>query len=159
MTHRISDSSLFSGIPTEEQLYEWGYREWMDPIPTPAELLERAKQDKIAEIISYDQSTEVNDFIWNGEHMWIDYNLRNDYLTKVQSAKRLGYTSVPFLGMEIPVDTAQRMIDMVNVYAMRCTAVTDAHKAAVEALDTVEAVEAYDYTVGYPDKINFDNIV
>ena len=159
ITRRLADGSLFSGIPTEEQLTEWGFEEVVEPVPTPEEELQIAKEHKKVEISDYDQSTDVNDFIWNGEHMWINYNLRDNYLTTVQGAKRLGYATVPFLGMEIPVDTAQMMIDMVNVYAMRCTAVTDAHKAAVDALETVEAVNNYDYTVGYPEKINFDQVM
>ena len=159
MTRQLEDGSLFSGVPTVEQLTEWGFEEYHEPQPTPEEELEMAKEHKKKEIADYDQSPAVNDFIWNGEHMWINYDLRDNYLTTVQGAKRLGYSTVPFLGMEIPVDTAQAMIDMVNVYAMRCTAVTDAHKAAVEALDTIEAVEAYDYTVGYPEKINFDEVM
>ena len=34
-------------------------------------------------------------------------------------------------------------------------AVTAAHKAAANALESVEDVVAYDYTQGYPEKLNF----
>jgi hypothetical protein len=41
------------------------------------------------------------------------------------------------------------------MYAVTCTGVTATHKAAINSLDTVEEVEAYDFTVGYPEKLTF----
>jgi len=49
MTKKI-ENGVFSGIPTEEQLTEWGFEEWIDPEPpelTEEELLEKAKIEKI----------------------------------------------------------------------------------------------------------------
>jgi hypothetical protein len=42
------------------------------------------------------------------------------------------------------------------MYAVTCAGVTAQHKAAVNALATVEEVEGYDFTVGYPEKLVFD---
>ena len=47
------------------------------------------------------------------------------------------------------------MLVAVEVYAGDALNVTESHKAAVEALESVEDVEAYDYTVGYPTKLVF----
>ena len=44
------DGSLFSGIPSVEQLESWGFEEYIEPTPTPEELLARAKANKIAEL-------------------------------------------------------------------------------------------------------------
>ena len=33
MTYRISETEVFSGVPTEEQLIEWGYEEYVEPEP------------------------------------------------------------------------------------------------------------------------------
>lgn len=158
MTRQLEDGSLFSGIPTEEQLLSWGFEEYVEPTPTPEEELAIAKENKKMEISDYDRSDSVNDFIFHGKHMWLAPDIRSNYMLTIEGAKRLGVAVVPFLGIEIPVDNAQTMLDMINVYAMQCVAVTEAHKAAVDALDTVEAVEAYDYTTGYPEKVNFDEL-
>ena len=48
------------------------------------------------------------------------------------------------------------LANAVENYAGACQNVTTAHRHAVEALTTVKKVEAYDYTTGYPQKINFD---
>lgn len=117
--------------------------------------LELLKLNKILQLKVYDTSTAVNSFSLNGSSMWIDYNLRNDYTLKVQSAKRKGIETVAFLGHEIPVDTAMEMLDAVDIYAMRCTGVTESHAAAILALQAEADVEAYDFTTGYPDKLSF----
>lgn len=49
------DDALFSGIPTEEQLAEWGYEEYFEPTPIPlseAEFAEQQRQRRMNEILS-----------------------------------------------------------------------------------------------------------
>ena len=55
LTRRVN-GTLFSGVPSVEQLTEWGFVEWVEPEPTPEQLLERAKASKIAELEIYDNS-------------------------------------------------------------------------------------------------------
>jgi hypothetical protein len=52
-----------------------------------------------------------------------------------------------------PTDVWYYMLGLVEVYASDCLNVTEGHKRAVQALETVEAVEDYDYTTGYPEKV------
>ena len=51
------------------------------------------------------------------------------------------------------------MINTVENYAGVCQTVTEEHRDAVQALESVEDVEAYDYTTDYPSKINFDEML
>ena len=84
--------------PSEEQLFAWGFREWIEPAPTPTELLERAKMQKIAEIEAYDNSGEVNgfDIVVGGQTMaaWLTPDNRSDYKNSLDSAELLGMTEV-----------------------------------------------------------------
>ena len=75
ITRRV-ENGVFTGIPSEEQLMQWGFVEWVEPAPTPAELLERAKQEKIAELEAYDQSDAVDSFTINGQSMWLTVEMR-----------------------------------------------------------------------------------
>ena len=150
----IELSGKWVSNPTLEMMYADGWAEWFEPEPTPEELLERAKAEKLAAIDGYDRS--ITNFIIGGRQMWISPADRANYLNTLQGAQRLGVESVPFLGMTIPVASGITMLDAINLYAMQTLGVTDAHKAAVEALNSVEAVEAYDNTVGYPPMLNFD---
>lgn len=162
MTHS-TENMLFSGIPTEEQLTEWGFEEWSEPKPTPQQLLEQAKQRKIAEIEAYDASDAVNGFIIRTEGgditEWLDTEKRNNAFRAIDSAKKLGDESISFaigdIPVTLPVTTAEIYLARVEKYAVTCANVTASHKVAINALGTVEAVEGYDNRTGYPEKLIF----
>lgn len=163
LTRKV-ENGVFSGIPSVELLYAWGFREWIDPAPTPAQLLEQAKASKIAEIEAYDSSEEVNgfDIIVGGQTMaaWLTPDKRSDYKNSLDSAELLGMTEVHpvFNGVQltIPTQMAKIALARVQIYANQCFGVTETHKADVEALTTIEDVEAYDYHTGYPERLVFE---
>ena len=55
----------------------------------------------------------------------------------------------------IPISDALRMLNEIEMYALNCYNVTQSHIAAVRALQTIEEIENYDYTIGYPEKLSF----
>jgi hypothetical protein len=154
---RPVEGGFFSGYPTEEQLLEWGFEEYIAPAPTPEELLEQTRKQKLYELQDYDSSPAVNSFNLFGEDMWIAPDERSNYMLTLEGAKRLGISEITFLGHNVPLDDALNMLDAINVYAMQCVGVTDAHRKAINELTTIEDVEAYDFTVGYPEKLVFGN--
>ena len=163
LTKRV-ENGVFTGIPSEEQLTAWGFREWVEPAPTPQQLLERAKSSKVAEIEAYDQSDEVNgfDIVVGGQTMaaWLTPDKRSDYKNSLDSAELLGMTEVHpvFNGvaLTIPTQTAKMALAKIQIYANQCYGVTEQHKANVMALTTIEEVEAYQYESGYPERLQFE---
>jgi hypothetical protein len=155
---------LFSGVPSVEQLTDWGFVEWHEPEPTPAQLLERAKANKIAELEAYDQSDAVNGFDVtiddNTMSLWIDRETRADYRSSIEAAELLGRTEVKpvFGGQEVTLDIqmAKMALAQVQLYANQCYGVTERHKAAILLLQSVQAVEEYDFTFGYPERLRFE---
>lgn len=151
------DGSLFSGIPSEQRLTEWGFEEYIEPTPTPEELLARAKANKIAELEAYDES-EVNSFSVNGKDMWLDHDLRQQLRISLDALSQAGRESVTkwFDGLEYtyPIDVWYYMLGLVEVYASDALNVTESHKAAINALESIEDVEAYEFS-GYPEKLSF----
>jgi hypothetical protein len=163
MTRRV-ENGVFSGIPSAEQLYDWGFREWIEPAPTPTQLLERAKANKIAELDAYDSSEEVNSFRVNigneAVTAWFTPEQRADYKNSIDAAELLGRDVVrPVInGIEIalPVSVAKTALAQIQLYANQCYGVTEKHKAAINALETVGEVEAYDFERLYPEKLIFN---
>jgi len=159
ITRKLANGALFSGIPTLSQLSEWGFEEVIEPAPTPQELLEAAKQEKIQEIEEYNVSDSVNEFTINGSPMWLTYEERAQIATQISANEAAGRTSMTrwYNGYEFtfPLTTWKQMLVALEIYAGDALNVTEAHKAAVTALQTVEAVEDYDITTGYPSKLNF----
>ena len=98
------------------------------PQPQPHErTLEEAKAERLNALAVYDSSEAVNGFTLSGTTMWIAPDERANYIITLQGAQRLGVETVTFLGQTIPVALALQMLDAVNLYAMQCVAVTEAH--------------------------------
>jgi hypothetical protein len=163
MTRRV-DNGVFSGIPSVEQLTEWGFAEWVEPEPTPEQLLERAKQDKIAELEAYDDSDAINGFDivmdWQIMSAWLTPDKRADYKNSIDAAELLGMEEVHpvFNGVMVtmPIQRAKLALAQVQIYANQCYGVTETHRENINNLSTIEAVEEYDFTTGYPNRIVFN---
>lgn len=56
----------------------------------------------------------------------------------------------------INIDKALQMLSQIELYALECYNVTERHKAEINKLEEIEEIEAYDYTVGYPEKLRFE---
>lgn len=157
ITKNISNG-VFSGIPSVEQLTEWGFEEYIEPTPTPEELLARAKANKIAELEAYDQS-EVNSFSVNGKDMWLDHDVRQQLRISLDALSQAGRENVTkwFDGVEYtyPIDVWYYMLGLVEVYASDALNVTESHKAAINAKTTVKQVEDYNFQSEYPPKLSF----
>lgn len=127
---------------------------WIDGVSSEADVLQRAKEAVLAAIEAYDTSSSVNGFILNGERVWLDFELRDRVYQGNERLQRIGRTDTTlWLGdhcYNLSIEQAQNIISHIEAYAKDCYNVTAAHKAAVEKLQTVEEVLAYDYTAGYP---------
>ena len=157
---------IFSGVlvvgdrqvinPTHDQLIAAGWEEYTPSAETPTDI-DMAKAAKIAEIAAYSDSDAVNSLTFNGIKTWLTRTVRDGYDTSITAAKNLGEANVTFMvgdnEMQLPVEQARRVLDLVQRYADACFLVTERHKIAVRALQTVEEVESYDYTKGYPEKL------
>lgn len=123
--------------------------------------LEEVKKYMAECISSYDESSAVNEFFVNGKSAWIKLDKRLGVRTNVSDAIKNGDKSIDlWLGsfkISVAPDVADSMLRALeSKYASPCYNVTAMHKAAVEGMTSVEDVLGYDYTKGYPDKLNFD---
>ncbi len=120
---------------------------------------ELAKKLMLAVIDQYDRSDSVNSFRFNGMAMWLDRETRRTLRerlareeTKGSETTRITYGSVTFT---LPVDTAKSMLESLENYATECFDKTAEHQQAVAELTDTEEILAYDYTAGYPTKLEF----
>lgn len=128
--------------------------------PTSEQLLAIAKSKKQTAITDFDNSANVNSFIIGGLPMWLNFELRSRLKASLDAIEAVGGTSMTksFGGIDYTFSTDQwrEMVNVVENYAGQCQTVTESHRLAVKSLTTVADVEAYDYTIGYPENINFD---
>ena len=130
--------------------------------PTEEELLAISKSRKQNDITEYDNSANVNSFIIGGEPMWLNFDQRSRLKASLEAIEAAGGDEMTktFAGKEYTFTISQwrSMINVVENYASACSNVTEQHRESVNALDNIDDVEAYDYTVEYPQKINFDEM-
>jgi hypothetical protein len=121
--------------------------------------IEIHKSNMIANITNYDMSSEVNGFLVNGQTAWLTPNERANYSNSIESARILGMETimVNIAGqtLTMTLDQASAFLAQIQIYADSCYFVTENHKKEVNALETIEEVDAYDYKAGYPDKLSF----
>lgn len=129
--------------------------------PTPTDTLALAKASKLRDITAYDNSPNVNGFRLNGNLMWLDRETRASLRNTIESASLLGRTELDIwfgdVYITLPLNDARMMLAALEMYATDCYNVTSQHRVQVRALETVEAVEAFDVTAGYPQMPEFGN--
>lgn len=125
-----------------------------------AEPLGYMKKAMLAYIEKYDASSSVNSFLLNGMEVWLDKATRVGLMNSTTIAKAMGQQKTTlWLGsyqLEVDCDKAIQLLSALEMYALECFNVTAAHKKAVNELDNIEAVLAYDYKSGYPDKLKME---
>ena len=143
--------------PTEAQILADGWEVYERPIYTPT--LEDVKRNKVDEILAYDSSEAVNEFSIGGVPMWLDKATRAGLLLRFEAEAKAGRTSTTLwyngLPFTLPLTYAQEILIALELYASACYDNTQRHIAEVQKMESKEAVESYDYTTGYPQKLLF----
>lgn len=121
--------------------------------------IEAEKARKIAEIEDYSNSSNVNDLTFKGLHTWVTPGVRANYLVSLDAAELLGEKDITFVveGVQVTlaIEKVRIILAQIQRYADACYIVTEGHKRAVRALENVDEVRGYDFTKGYPNKLNF----
>lgn len=162
----INKDGFVTTNPTEEMILADGWVEYVKPAPTPEQLLNRAKREMVRHIEDYDDSEEVNDciIIKDGVEMnyWADKEERDSLKGAVRDCISVGRETYRLdlrdlgISLHIPCEALLQMLSALEVYAIDSYNKTTDHIYAVNALTTIEEVEAYDYHIGYPEKLTFN---
>lgn len=116
------------------------------------------KEMLLNEIDSYDTSSEVNSFFLNEMPIWLNKDTRVGLMNSTNIQKAAGQeTTTLWLGtipLVINCDLAIQLLGALELYALECFNRTAEHKKNVGELETVEKLVNYDYTEGYPEKLN-----
>lgn len=145
-----------------KHLKEW--KEWAEHVADllmPTEpTLESAKEAKIKEIDAYDTSDNVNGFYVGGIKTWLSKNDRVGLMnsTNILIAQDYKNTDLWLNGNKftIPCEALVQMLGALEVYALQCYSVTEAHKKAVNDAESIEELDAIDITADYPTMPNFE---
>lgn len=150
----------------DKEAVEAAYAEWQEA--RRAKNLSRAIARKEREINAYDSSPAVNSFVLNGNTIsWsssdgtspnknVRMGLRQNIADKLAKGEETITIWLGGMSVTLPCATVEAMMCDLENYAYECFNVTAGHKKRVKELTTAEAVEAYDYTAGYPEQLTFN---
>ena len=152
--------------PTEEmilndgwQIYEPEMTELPDETIEPEMTIEQAREMRIAQILEYDTSDRVNQFTFNDYPIWLDKATRTGLKLRVDAElvnekqnTTLWYNNIEF---KLPTEYVQRILYYIEIYASQCYDNTQRHIANVMKLETIEEINNYDITEGYPARLAF----
>lgn len=154
----IQDGDKVYYNPTDTMYKQHGWEEYIEPIP--ARTLEEAKAEKIKEIEKYDVSSNVNNFIVNNINYWIVKADRVGLMNSTNILKAAGITTTSlWIGtteFDVSCDKLIDILSQIEIYAMNCYCVTEQHKVAVSNLTTINDVDNFDVSVGYPNQLIFN---
>lgn len=153
----IEKNGMITYNPTEEMLLADGWEEY---IYVPQEkTIEDYRNEVINEIKCYDESSMVNEFYIQGMPVWLDKNTRVGLSLRFESELARGKqeTTLWYGNFQFPLqlDMAVNMLYMIEEYASMCYDNTQMHIANVNKLETIEDIVGYDFTTGYPEKLQF----
>ena len=124
---------------------------------TKEERLNLVKSNMIRLIGQYDTAKAVNSFVLDGKEMWRSKDTRVGLRNSIGGEKDAGRTETTLwyggVSYVVPIDMALELLSQLELYALTCYHVTESHKAAILAMDSVEDITAYDYKTGYPEKM------
>lgn len=137
----------------------------MEPVeepemPTePVRTIEMAKIEMVQKIYDYDASENVNAFYIGDSILWLDKDTRAGLKLRFEAESAMGITATTLwygtTPYTLPLDIAMQILLQIECYASRCYDNTQSHYAALENLSTIEEIDAFDFTAGYPEKLVF----
>ena len=111
------------------------------------------------QIINYDASDNVNQFTVSGIPVWLDKDTRAGLKLRFESELAMGktVTTLWYKDMQFPLQLQQaiQMLYAIELYASQCYDCTQNHLANVAKLTNLSDIEQYDYTINYPNKLEF----
>lgn len=146
--------------PSHEIILKCGYVEYVEEVSFD-EKLEKLKQEKIEELRRYDLSSNVNIFYYNGIASWLDKSTRVGLTNAIYMLEIGGKETIDVWMGDIPInltlEQARYLLSQIEIYALECYNVTSRHKKNIEDLMSIEDVISYDFTNGYPNKLELND--
>lgn len=123
-----------------------------------AEELNALRELVLSRLNKYSES--VKTFTYNGESAWLDQVTRFGLSMSTTALMERGYdkTSLWLNGKAYPMECNKLMNLLMDLeaYAFECNNVTERHRQAIKNIADYAELNRYDYTVNYPNKLNFE---
>lgn len=145
--------------PTQELIIKDGWQLYNEKSNNNDNELTIALNNLIDNILQYDKSKDVEIFYINDIALWLDRDERAILQRRFEIESKNNITTSTLWKddncFEININMGMNMLDQLELYAIKCFDVTHIHLNNVKKLKSIEDINAYDYSKGYPDKLYF----
>lgn len=172
MSKYIKDGKIYNQIstlkyggkiyvnPPEDIILAAGYALYEEAEKTEEEMLAAAKEERCDMAERYGLHKDRNSYIAHGYTLYVPEENRNRLRGFITNAYAVDRTTLTFWwdGHPFTYTTAAWDRDLIQYesFIYEVYSVLQQHLANIKSLTTLEEVEEYDYTTGYPDIIDFD---
>lgn len=153
--------------PTEEMLFNDGWEvyennesESNNETIEPEMTIEYVRENRIKHLLEFDSSSFVNQFTVNDYPIWLDKATRAGLKLRVEAElmnekqeTTLWYDNVEF---KLPTEYAQQILYKIEMYASECYDNTQRHISNILKLESIEDINNYNITEGYPARLAFN---
>lgn len=91
--------------------------------------------------------------------VWLDKATRAGLMLRFQAETAIGKTNTTLWyenkEFALTIEDAIKMLYAIEVYASTCYDNTQKHISIIDTFETKDEVENYDYTTGYPNRLEF----
>ena len=157
---RGRDKVVVEEVEVDNMIYTAKFIEFTtsgDEIPQALDLIKGEAKKKIQE---YDNSSAVNCFFFNSAALWLDKATRVGLMNSTSIQKAAGSEETVLWLNDTPirvnVDKAIEFLSALEIYALGCYGKTSEHIKNIDEATTINEIVEYDYTLGYPDKLNIE---
>lgn len=143
-----------------------GEQEYKIILSVREKTLEEVKTEKLKEIAAFDNSR--NEFFIDEISTWLSKEVRSSlYAVTIPALEAADERETTLWGekdgapypITVQIERLKNVLLSLDIFSKKTDDTTRSHKSEVLAMSTKEGVEAYDITVGYPDKLIFSTYV
>ena len=139
--------------PSEEDLLNNGWELESEEIKTSETPLEEVRNRVLFDAENYYKSSSVSGMYLNETLTWIPTEDRVKYMIHLKSMVECGRGNeiLECKGVSLDVNQAIEILNHINCYVLECHQVFVSHLENIKKFTSVEDLESYDYTGGYPE--------
>lgn len=161
INHRTEErTDIATDEEQETRTYTVHVADYLERISAATDALSVAREALAEAILRHDSSSAVDSFSLKGTSMRLDKATRAGLLMRLDAEEQAGNTSTTLWyegkGYTLSPADARRMLMQLELYASQCYDRTQAHLSAIAQMESVEEILGYDYTAGYPERLEFE---
>lgn len=146
--------------PSEKLIIEDGWQIYTTESNDITDQLSMSINNLIDIIREYDKSRDIEEFYIDDISLWLDRDeraiLQRRFEIELKNDINISTLWKDGIRFDIKIIDGMKMLDELELYAIKCFDTTNMHINNVKQLKNIEDIKHYDYRTDYPEKLHFN---